>query len=71
MATCPTCGRTDLKMRKSKFDDEIFPPHKMAKLSSYNPIKHTPPEIGEELTRRNPDAAALWEMDCPMSGQPV
>lgn len=67
---CPQCGRSDLKMRSNRFGDEIFPPHKMAKLSSYNPSRGTPSELGAEL-RGNRAAAALWEIQCPMSGQPV
>lgn len=68
---CPSCGRTDLKMRRNRFGDEIFPPHKMGRLSSYNPVHGTPAEIHEELKRINPLADPLWKIDCPMSGQPV
>lgn len=67
---CPTCHR-ELKTYRNKFDVEIFPRHHMMRLGDYNTTKHQPREIGDELRGPNTAAAALYDLECPMSGRPV
>ena len=76
-AVCRQCGRT-IKTYTSRFGDLLYRRHKMAVLSDYNPIRRTPKELGAapakagvDSVASNPDATALWEVDCPMSGQVV
>lgn len=72
---CPKCGRT-LKVKPNKFGDLIYPRHKSVRLSDYTTssrprtVKPLTPELHEEI--RHPDRGfGTWELDCPMSGQPV
>lgn len=67
---CPQCNR-ELKPNQNKFGDAIFPRHKMMRLGDYNPTKHYPEAIGAELRGPNYSAAALYDLECPMSGKPV
>ncbi len=67
---CPACHR-ELKTKRSKFGDEIFPRHRMMKLGDYNTITHQPREISEELRGENYTAPTLYQLECPMSGKPV
>lgn len=69
---CPTCGR-ELSVKKNRFGDPVWPRHKMARLADLDTRTGNPKHISDELAYKasNPDAYALWQIDCPNSGQPV
>ena len=73
--TCPTCQRK-LNLKTNRFGDLIYPRHKMARLGDYTSSTRPkskqpfPRDLREELFAANPLAAASYDLDCPMSGQP-
>lgn len=69
-ATCPQCGRT-VNVRTVRFGIRVYARHKMARLSGHRQGQ-MPHEVAADLVHsQNNDAAPVWEVDCPMGGQPV
>jgi hypothetical protein len=63
--TCPACGRL-LETKLGKFDVEVWPQHKMAKI--YQPAEVTSADFAPGHDR---DRLATHELSCPNSCKPV
>lgn len=76
IALCPECGRK-ITVRTNKFGDEIYARHKMATAMESTPGDETNDlaQMSEVrldfLPGHNPFAHPIYEIDCPMSGQPL
>ena len=67
--TCPQCRR-ELTPRKNKFGDPIYPRHKMARAWTRSGMPSA--SVADDLALgHNPAALYTYELDCPVSGQPV
>lgn len=68
MTICPQCRR-EIKTRRNKFGDTIYAPHKMATTGDFVRPDH---EIHDDYKPgHSVNALALWQIDCPMSLQPL
>jgi hypothetical protein len=66
---CSQCKR-DIKTRINKFGDEIYNRHKMAR--AWDKSGHVSEDTKLDLQPGyNPSAKYTYEIDCPMSNQPV
>lgn len=66
---CPTCNR-DIPTRETKFGDRVYRRHKMAR--AWDKAGRVTHETSLDLRAPyNPNAPYTYQMDCPMSGQPI
>jgi hypothetical protein len=72
-ACCPQCGRV-IPVHKNRFGDLVYNHHKMATISNNrvdDPMDKLVSSEQDWKPNINKAAAPIWEIDCPMSGQPT
>lgn len=70
---CPQCKR-NVKTHLNRFGDECYNHHMMATIQDWKPVEdqeNMSEAHRDFLPGYNPIAYSLYQIDCPMSGQPI